>query len=195
MDIMRIKTYLPLLCAVALLAACDNDPVSETAIIAEAGYSDVASATLEVGLPAPDFSLQSLNDDWVKLSQLRGNKVLMIFYRGHWCPFCVGHLQDIQIMLPELEKRGYQVLAISPDDATGMQKMAERMDRPYQFLSDADLAVTDLYGIRKDEELPHPAMILLDDQGIVQWFYIGEDYKTRPSATQLQQVLDRLDSQ
>ena len=192
---MKIKTYLPLLCAVALLAACDNDPVSETAIIAEAGYSDVASATLEVGLPAPVFSLQSLNDDWVKLSQLRGNKVLMIFYRGHWCPFCVGHLQDIQIMLPELEKRGYQVLAISPDDATGMQKMAERMDRPYQFLSDADLAVTDLYGIRKDEELPHPAMILLDDQGIVQWFYIGEDYKTRPSATQLQQVLDRLDSQ
>jgi peroxiredoxin len=194
-DIVKIKIYLPLLCAVALLAACDNDPVSETAIIAEAGYSDVASATLKVGLPAPDFSLQSLNDDWVKLSQLRGNKVLMIFYRGHWCPFCVGHLQDIQIMLPELEKRGYQVLAISPDDATGMQKMAERMDRPYQFLSDADLAVTDLYGIRKDEELPHPAMILLDDQGIVQWFYIGEDYKTRPSATQLQQVLDRLDSQ
>ena len=43
-------------------------------------------------------------------------------------------------------------------------------------------------------ELPHPAMILLDDQGIVQWFYIGEDYKTRPSATQLQQVLDRLES-
>ena len=97
-------------------------------------------------------------------------------------------------MLPELETRGYQVLAISPDDATDMQKMAERMDRPYHFLSDAGLKVTDLYGIRRDEELPHPAMILLDDQGLVKWFYIGEDYKTRPSATQLQRVLDRLDS-
>jgi peroxiredoxin len=72
--------------------------------------------------------------------------------------------------------------------------MADRMDRPYQFLSDKGLEVTDLYGIRNDEELPHPAMILLNDEGIVQWFYIGEDYKVRPSATQLRQVLDRLDS-
>jgi peroxiredoxin len=189
------KNCLPLLCAIALLAACDNDPVIDKAITSETGFTDVASVKLETGKLAPDFSLQSLNGDWVKLSQLRGDKILMIFYRGHWCPFCVGHLQDIQIMLPELEKRGYQVLAVSPDDATGIQKMADRMDRPYQFLSDVDLAVTDLYGIRKDEELPHPAMILLDDQGIVQWFYIGEDYKTRPSAKQLQQVLDRLDAQ
>ena len=195
MDIMKMKTYIPLLCTFALLAACDNDPVSGTVFISETGYSDVASVILEVGQPAPDFSLQSLNDDWVKLIQLKGSKILMIFYRGHWCPFCVGHLQDIQTLLPELEKRGYQVLAISPDDASGMQKMAERMDRPYQFLSDADLAVTDLYGIRKDEELPHPAMILLDEQSIVQWFYIGEDYKVRPSAEQLQQVLDRLDAE
>ena len=191
---MTKKNCLPLLCAIALLAACDNDPVIDKAITSETGFTDVASVKLETGKLAPDFSLQSLNGDWVKLSQLRGDKILMIFYRGHWCPFCVGHLQDIQIMLPELEKRGYQVLAVSPDDATGIQKMADRMDRPYQFLSDVDLAVTDLYGIRKDEELPHPAMILLDDQGIVQWFYIGEDYKTRPSATQLRQVLDRLDS-
>ena len=192
---MKIKTYLPLLFTFALLAACDNDPVTKQAISSEGGFTDVAGVQLETGKPAPDFSLKSLNGDWIKLSQLRGNQVLMIFYRGHWCPFCVGHLQDIQIMLPELEKRGYQVLAISPDDATGMQKMAKRMDRPYQFLSDVDLAVADLYGIRKDQELPHPAMILLDDQGTVQWFYIGEDYKTRPSARQVQEVLNRLDAQ
>lgn len=177
-----------------MLAACDNDPVIDKAITSETGFTDVASVKLETGKLAPDFSLQALNDDSVKLSQLRGDKILMIFYRGHWCPFCVGHLQDIQILLPELEKLGYQVLAISPDDATGMQKMADRMDRPYHFLSDADLIVADLYGIRRDKELPHPAMILLDELGIVQWFYIGEDYKMRPSATQLRQVLDRLDS-
>ncbi len=190
---MKINNYLPML-VLALVAACDNAPVPEQAVTAEAGFTDVAGVTLAIGQPAPDFSLQSLNGDSVTLSELRGSKIIMIFYRGHWCPFCVGHLQDIQTLLPALEKAGYQVLAISPDDASGMQKMADRMDRPYRFLSDVNLDVTDLYGIRKDAELPHPAMILLDDQGIVQWFYIGEDYKTRPSATQLQQVLDRLDS-
>ena len=179
---------------VTLLSGCDNAEVPKEAITSPSGYSDVGSVTLEVGSSAPDFKLQSLDGDWVQLSELRGNKVLMIFYRGHWCPFCVGHLQDIQSLLPELEKRGYQVLAISPEDATDMQKIADRMDRPYRFLSDINLKVTDLYGIRRDEELPHPAMIVLDDLGIVKWFYVGENYKQRPSAQQLRKVLDRIDN-
>ena len=179
---------------ITLLSGCDNAEVPKEAITAPSGYSDVGSVTLEVGSSAPDFKLQSLDGDWVQLSELRGNKVLMIFYRGHWCPFCVGHLQDIQSLLPELEKRGYQVLAISPEDATDMQKIADRMDRPYRFLSDINLKVTDLYGIRRDEELPHPAMIVLDDLGIVKWFYVGENYKQRPSAQQLRKVLDRIDN-
>ena len=179
---------------VTLLSGCDNAEVAKEAITSPSGYSDVASVTLEVGSSAPDFKLQSLDGGWVQLSELLGNKVLMIFYRGHWCPFCVGHLQDIQSLLPELEKRGYQVLAISPEDATDMQKIADRMDRPYRFLSDINLKVTDLYGIRRDEELPHPAMIVLDDLGIVKWFYVGESYKQRPSAQQLRKVLDRIDN-
>lgn len=179
---------------VTLLSGCDNAEVAKEVITSPLGYSDVASVTLEVGSSAPDFKLQSLDGDWVQLSELRGSKVLMIFYRGHWCPFCVGHLQDIQSLLPELEKRGYQVLAISPENATDMQKIADRMDRPYRFLSDINLKVTDLYGIRRDEELPHPAMIVLDDLGIVKWFYVGENYKQRPSAQQLRKVLDRIDN-
>lgn len=179
---------------VTLLSGCDNAEVPKEAITSPSGYSDVGSVTLEVGSSAPDFKLQSLDGDWVQLSELRGSKMLMIFYRGHWCPFCVGHLQDIQSLLPELEKRGYQVLAISPEDATDMQKIADRMNRPYRFLSDINLKVTDLYGIRRDEELPHPAMILLDDLGIVKWFYVGENYKQRPSAQQLRKVLDRINN-
>lgn len=179
---------------VTLLSGCDNAEVPKEAITSPSGYSDVASATLEVGSSAPDFKLQSLDGGWIQLSELRSSKVLMIFYRGHWCPFCVGHLQDIQSLLPELEKRGYKVLAISPEDATDMQKIADRMDRPYRFLSDINLKVTNLYGIRRDEELPHPAMILLDDLGIVKWFYVGENYKQRPSAQQLRKVLDRIDN-
>ena len=73
--------------------------------------------------------------------------------------------------------------------------MADHTDLPYQFLSDTALDITGLCGTRRDDEIPHPAMILLDQQGIVQWFYIGEDYKQRPSSAQLQQVLNRLNFQ
>ena len=194
MNVVKFKVYFLGALLVSLLSGCNNNEVPKEAISSSLGYSDVTSVTLKVGTSAPDFKLQSLSGDWVQLSQLRGSKVLMIFYRGHWCPFCIGHLQDIQSLLPELEKRGYQVLAISPEDATDMQKIADRMERPYQFLSDTNLEVTALYGIRRDEELPHPAMILLDDLGIVKWFYVGESYKQRPSAEQLQKVLDRIDT-
>lgn len=192
---MKRKSLLLFILSLGFLTGCSNDPVPEDAVTSEKGYTDISGITLKVGSAAPDFSLQSLNGKQVTLSKLRGDKVLMVFYRGHWCPFCVGHLEDIQTLLPELEQRGYTVLAISPDDAEGMQKMADRMDRPYRFLSDANLKVTDLYGIRRDEELPHPAVIILDKKGLVQWFYVGEDYKQRPSAIQLREVIDRLDLQ
>ena len=192
---MKRKSLLLFILTLGFLIGCSNDPVPEHAVASEKGYTDISGITLKVGSAAPDFSLQSLNGKQVTLSKLRGDKVLMVFYRGHWCPFCIGHLEDIQTLLPELEQRGYTVLAISPDDAKGMQKMADRMDRPYRFLSDANLKVTDLYGIRRDEELPHPAVIILDEKGLVQWFYVGEDYHQRPSATQLRQVIDRLDLQ
>ena len=51
------------------------------------------------------------------------------------------------------------------------------------------------YGIRKDDELPHPAVVLIDNKGIVQWFYVGEDYKQRPSASQIRAVIERLNFQ
>lgn len=70
--------------------------------------------------------------------------------------------------MPKLENLGYLVMAISPDDATGMQKMADHVDRPYQFLSDKALEGIGLYGIRRDNDIPHPAMILLNQLGIVQ---------------------------
>lgn len=176
-----------------LISACSNSPVSESAISAEQGYSDVSGSTLKVGAVAPGFELISSDGKLVSLESLRGQGVMIIFYRGYWCPFCIGHMDDIQSLLPELTTLGYQLLAISPDDIDGLKSMADRLENPYLFLSDPELNTIDAYGVRKDEELPHPAVIIVDTEGRVQWFYIGEDFKQRPSASQLRRVLTRLD--
>lgn len=183
----RIYSFLVVL---GLLSACDNDPVSEQALLS--AYSDVDGVKLEAGKPAPGFSLQSMDGSKVSLLDLRGRGVLLIFYRGYWCPFCIGQMEDIQSLLPELNKKGFQVVAISPDGVEDLKTMANRIKNPYLFLSDPKLEVTDSYGIRRDEELPHPAVIVIDKNGIVQWFYVGENYKQRPSATQIKTVIDRL---
>jgi len=190
---LRFLKQLFIITALIAISACDNQPVEEQALQSPTGYSDVDSVKLSVGQAAPLFSLQALNGDKVSLSSFRDKKgVMLVFYRGYWCPFCIGHLEDIQTLLPTLAKQNVQLLAISPDDASGLQRMAENLDKDYLFLSDPDLATIEQYGIRRDEKLPHPAVVLIDTQGIVQWFYVGENYKQRPSASQLEQVLARL---
>ena len=175
------------------IAGCDNDPVAASAMQAPAGFSDVEGVKLQVGKPAPDFSLPSMDGRTVKLSEFRESAVMLIFYRGYWCPFCIGHMEDIQSILPELAQQGIQIIAISPDDVDELKIMAGMLDNPYLFLSDARLAVVDAYGIRRDEKLPHPAVVLVGKDGIVKWFYVGENYKQRPAASQISALVKRLD--
>ena len=181
-----------LLGALTISSVCAGNYVSEQAIESETGYSDVKAVKLEVKKHAPDFTLTSIDGNKVSLSDYRGSGVVLIFYRGYWCPFCISHLEDIKTVLPTLMKIGVQVITVSPDSIANIKSMANRMDNPYVFLSDPDLKVTDRYGIRRNEVLPHPAMVVIDRNGIVQWFYVGENYRKRPGASQLMQVLNRL---
>ena len=192
-SVVRGLGYPALFILLILLAACNNKSIPEESLQSASGYSDVKGVKLQVGKPPPDFSLQSIEGSEVVLSELRGRGVMLIFYRGYWCPFCIGHLEDIQSILPELDEKGIQVIAISPDDIDGLKSMANRLDNPYWFLSDPKLEVIERYGIRKDETLPHPAVVLIDKKGLVQWFYVGENYKQRPSASQLTSVIENLD--
>ena len=186
--------FLPLAaCLAAVIVGCSNKPVSQEALESEAGYSDIAGVKIAAGQPAPDFSLPDQRGNRHTLSSFQGrSNVMLLFYRGSWCPFCIGHLEDIQTLFPTLSEQDIQLLAISPDPASDSQDLAERFDQPYLFLSDTTLRVTDQYGIRRNKKLPHPAVILIDKQGKVAWFYVGEDYKQRPSASQLKKVFERV---
>ncbi len=184
-----------LLVAAAMLAsACsfdNNEP--DAADIAKGDFSSAGPVALKVGELPADFALADAAGQEVTLSSYRGrSRVMLLFYRGSWCPFCVGHLEDLQSLLPSLADYDVQLLALSPDSAEDSQKLAEKFDQPYRFLMDKDLKVADTYGIRRDEKLPHPAVILIDRDGSVRWFYVGEDYQTRPSASQLRAVLAKL---
>lgn len=153
-------------------------------------YADPEIA-LKAGNDAPTFSLPDASNEIVNLEDFKGKKgVLLLFYRGSWCPYCVSQLDDIQNLLPTLNRYGVQLLAISPDNAKKSAKLAERFNRPYVFLSDKDLAVAEAYGLKKNRKLPHPAIFLVDQEGKVIWYHVDQNYKQRPSALQLKAVLN-----
>lgn len=186
-------TVLITLCLAIALSGCSNSPVDEDAVTNPRGFTDVDGVTIAVGRAAAQFTLNDANGKPVSLADFRGrHNVMLVFYRGQWCPFCIGHFEDIQSLFPQLPEFNTRLLAISPDDTEDLQKMAGRFDVPYTFLSDKDLSVAASYGIRKDESLPHPAVILIDKGGDVVWFYVGENYRQRPSAAQIEQVMRRV---
>lgn len=144
-----------------------------------------------VGSSAPAFTLAKFGGGAVSLSSLRGAKnVVLVFYRGYWCPYCVAQLKEMRALLTAELKKDTELLVVSVDDDAGTQKAIDRIaadgTKPdFTFLSDPDHAVIARYGILNPagtrRGIPHPATYVIDKQGVVRWRDIQTDYKIRPT--------------
>lgn len=144
-----------------------------------------------VGLPAPDFTLERFGGGTLTLSQFRGKKnVVLVFYRGHWCPYCITQLRELRTLLDAELKRDTELLVVSVDREAetrmAVQRIANDGVQPdFTFLSDPDHAVIDRYGLLNTSGsrrgIPHPATFVIDRAGVVQWRDVQTDYKIRPS--------------
>lgn len=144
-----------------------------------------------VGAPAPDFTLAKMGGGTTTLSSFRGRKsVVLVFYRGYWCPYCIKQLAGMRELLDAEMKQDTELLAVSVDDSTGTRKTITRISADgvtpdFAFLSDPDHAVIARYGILNpnggDRGIPHPATYVIDREGVVRWRDIETDYKIRPA--------------
>jgi peroxiredoxin len=102
----------------------------------------------EVGEVAPDFALPDQHGRLVRLSErLAIGPVVLLFFRGGWCPFCSLTLRAYQAALPSIEAAGGDLLAVTPVPANRCTVVAERDLLAFPVLSDEGNAVADQYGI------------------------------------------------
>ena len=144
-----------------------------------------------VGQRAPDFTLARMGGGTTTLSSFRGKKnVVLVFYRGYWCPFCIKQLTGMRQMLDAEMKKDTELLAVSVDDSAGTRQTITRISADgvapdFAFLSDPDHAVIARYGILNpsggSRGIPHPATYVIDRDGVVRWRDIETDYKIRPA--------------
>ncbi len=144
-----------------------------------------------IGQRAPDFTLARMGGGTTTLSSFRGRKnVVLVFYRGFWCPYCIRQLSGMRQMLDAEMKKDTELLVVSVDDSTGTQKTVARISADgvtpdFAFLSDPDHAVIARYGILNpsggSRGIPHPATYVIDRDGVVRWRDIETDYKIRPA--------------
>jgi peroxiredoxin len=98
----------------------------------------------------------------------------------------MGELQGLGAALSEAERIGVEIIAISPDPNERSQKVAEGLRLGYRFVSDGDLAVTRRYGLvhagagPNRQDVPRPATVVVDRDGVVRWFSVSRNYQVRP---------------
>lgn len=108
----------------------------------------VADTALKIGDAAVDFTLPDQNGNPVSLSAtLRRGPVVLTFFRGGWCPFCMISLRALAKTYPKLRRLDAEVLAISPQPPGQSALMVESSALPFPVLSDHDNQVARRYGL------------------------------------------------
>jgi peroxiredoxin len=128
------------------------------------------------GTAAPDFALPSSPEQTLRLAQLRGRPVVLVFYPADWSPVCGDQVTLYNELLPEFEAFGAQLLGISVDGVWCHAAFAK--DRALRFPLLADFepkgAVARQYGAYQDPEgFCKRALVVIDAAGIVRWSFVS----------------------
>ncbi|GAA4722450.1 thioredoxin-dependent thiol peroxidase [Brevibacillus fulvus] len=102
---------------------------------------------VDIGQPAPDFTLQASNNQTISLRDLRGKNVVLYFYPKDMTPGCTTESCDFRDFHPEFGKLDTIVLGISPDDVKSHDKFAAKYELPFPLLADTDHRVAEEYGV------------------------------------------------
>lgn len=101
---------------------------------------------LDVGSPAPDFTLPRDGGDYVSLSALKGGPVVLYFYPRDDTPGCTTEANDFTAMLPEFQAAGATVIGVSKDTVAKHEKFISKHDLGVILVSDAEGDLCERYG-------------------------------------------------
>jgi peroxiredoxin len=151
--------------------------VAALIVVASAGYA----ATDLAGSPAPDFVLKSVAGANLRLSEYRG-QVVMVSFWASWCGDCRAQLEGLSELYSRYEGAGFQLLAVSLDTTRRQAgDAAETMAVGYPVLHDAGGEVGKLYAVEKT-----PVAVLIDRDGVVRDVFEG--YRRGDEETYVERV-------
>ncbi len=162
---------------------------------------------LKPGDQAPMFEAVDLHGEPYKLAEALGaGPVVLIFYRGQWCPFCNRHLKKLEGRLSQIYDKGASVIAVSPEKSEFLARTAEKTGVSFRLLHDENYHISDAFDLTfrpsaphrlmyntilgaqleqahsdDSQQLPIPATYIINTDGIIVWRHFDPDYKKRSS--------------
>jgi peroxiredoxin len=161
---------------------------------------------LKAGDVAPDFTVADQNGKNIQLKKLlQKGEVVLIFYRGQWCPYCNKQLSNLNDSLPFITAKGATVLAVTLETPENIKKTIGKTKAVYSILEDKYMAIMKAYkvnfavdektvekykkyGIDFDKvngangaNLPVPATYIIGVDGTIKYAFFNPDYTQRTS--------------
>ena len=184
--------------------------------VAELFSTGIEQQILPVGSIAPEFSLPDANGRMVHSADLLAlGPVVINFFRGRWCPYCLTELGAWNKLYPELRKRGALLVAISPQTVHQNDLLLQQHPFPFPVLSDPGLAVAERFRIAYSVPPYHqkhyrsilvnipfinddpswrlllPATYLIRPDGTIAFAQAHADFRVRPEPEEVVAALDR----
>lgn len=133
---------------------------------------------LKEGDVAPDFLARDQHGNQLRLSDFRGQKVVLYFYPKDDTPGCTKEACSFRDAFPEYQSRRIRVLGVSLDDEASHQSFISKYQLPFTLLSDTDRSVSEAYGVYGERNFMGRTYMglarktfLIDEQGIIKKVY------------------------
>lgn len=162
---------------------------------------------LQIGEVVPDFTTEDLyGKSWQLYAALEKGPVVIVFYRGQWCPICNSHLKQLQEGLSLVEAKGVTVVAVSPERPEYLKRTQEKTGAQFPLLYDEGYRISNLFDVsftpdtktiftyntilganfkvaNTDDSgrLPIPATYIIGTNRRIVWRHFDPDYKKRSS--------------
>ena len=166
-------------------------------------YGKRFNMLLQNGNRLPELSFENPQGETVRLSDFDG-PLLLLFYRGNWCPLCMAQIKEVAEQYNALAAKGLKLLMISPQSHANTAELARRFEVPMEFLVDKELKAAKTLGIEAlvglpaglavlgyDSDTVMPTVIITDAERRIIFTHQTDNYRVRPEpATFLRALAD-----
>ncbi|MCF6241972.1 MAG: peroxiredoxin family protein [Bacteroidales bacterium] len=193
---------------IAIFLILNNLSIAQIPDLVKYGIADKNPPQgISVGEKAPLFIAKDYQGNEIDLQKyIEKSPVVLIFYRGNWCPVCSKYLKNYSDSLKMITDKGAAVLFITPETAEGAEKTVKKTKLPYTIVIDdkqeimknydvlfevtkkynrkiKTLLFTDIAENNQEEtaHLPVPATFIIDKTGTIVWRQFDPNYKNRAS--------------
>lgn len=174
-------------------------------------FRTLAQNGLKTGDLAPNFKALDNSGKKIQLKSLlkKGNSVVLVFYRGQWCPYCNKYMQKLQDSLSLITAKKAYVVAISPETPEAIIKTVTKTHASFSIIHDENYTIMKAYDVNytvnpdllaklknfgtdltvnngnTDNVLPVPATYIISPDGKIKFVHFNKDYRVRMSVASI----------